>query len=90
MAVLVFAQLGNNALPTEGGQRGSGSTLVQPQKQDWESMPLDQNYADDDGGDGGDDDDDDGRGQQGSSRSVVPVPKNRIGNQCQGAALSKP
>ena len=63
MAVLVFAQLGNNAMPTEGGQRGSGSTLVQPQKQDWESMPpLDQNYADADGGDGGDDKD---KGQQG-------------------------
>ena len=31
MAVLVFAQLDNNAMPTEGGQRGSGSTLVQPQ-----------------------------------------------------------
>ena len=38
MAVLVFAQLGNNAMPTEGGQRGSGSTLVQPKKQDWKSM----------------------------------------------------
>ena len=60
MAVLVFAQLDNNAMPTEGGQRGSGSTLAQPQKQDWKSMPLDQNYDDDNGVDGGDDDDDDG------------------------------
>ena len=61
MAVLVFAQLGNNAVPTEGGQptRQWLNTCSTP-KQDWKSMPLDQNYDDDNGVDGGDDDDDDG------------------------------
>ena len=64
MAVLVFAQLGNNAMPTEGGQRGSQwLNTCSTQKTGLEinvRAPLYQNHADDDGvdGDGGEDDDD--------------------------------